>query len=308
MVKPLSMLITSKRRMTGSLLLVFLCKRRVDIMSNVKETKHNFGERSKEFYKGSEIEVGVSDKYLESRKKACEMIESDKYGLSDGDFWILKNKVGTKLYYSGLIISHQGVQKINDHLEDELKFKEEYCSDPAPYEYGGRKGLIMCYRDKRDGLLEYGEISEENCKNEYPYAMLLKRTFDRVVLVKSKLKFYGIYGEDEADEFVNSEIKVNEQTGEVTTELKKEKENEPELSDSMSLEEASNHKIISGSQKLVGLSPVKFVVECKPGNEQMAKNILVQFATQGHPKDAAACKAVLRALEQGQLNFPRAQH
>ena len=274
-------------------------------MSNVKEKKHNFNERNKEFYKGVEIEVAVSDKYLQSRQKACEMIESDKYGLSEGDFWILKNKIGNKLYYNGLIISHQGVQKINDRLDDELKFKEEYCSDPTPYEYGGKKGLIMCYRDKRDGLLEYGEISEENCKNEYPYAMLLKRTFDRVVLVKSKLKFYGIYGEDEADEFVSSEIQVNEQTGEVTTSLQKE---EQEISDAMSLEEASNHKIISGSQKLVGLSPVKFVVDCKPGNEEMAKNILVQFATQGHPKDAAACKAVLRALEQGQLNFPAVQH
>lgn len=274
-------------------------------MSNVKEKKHNFNERNKEFYKGAEIEVAVSDKYLQSRQKACEMIESDKYGLSDGDFWILKNKIGNKLYYNGLIISHQGVQKINDRLDDELKFKEEYCGDPTPYEYGGKKGLIMCYRDKRDGLLEYGEISEENCKNEYPYAMLLKRTFDRVVLVKSKLKFYGIYGEDEADEFVSPEIQVNEQTGEVTTSLQKE---EQEISDAMSLEEASNHKIISGSQKLVGLSPVKFVVDCKPGNEEMAKNILVQFATQGHPKDAAACKAVLRALEQGQLNFPAVQH
>ena len=273
-----------------------------------KEVKHNFGERSKEFYKGIEIEVGVSDKYLESRKKACEMIESEKYGLSDGDFWILKNKIGNKLYYNGLIISHQGVQKINDHLDDELKFKEEYCSEPTSYEYAGKKGLIMCYRDKRDGLLEYGEISEDNCKNDYPYAMLLKRTFDRVVLVKSKLKFYGIYGEDEADEFLNAEIKVDEQTGEVITDTRKQEKNNVEIIEDMSLEEAKRHRIISGSQKLVGLSPVKFVVECKPGNEEMAKNILVQFATQGHPKDAAACKAVLRALEQGQLSFPKVQH
>lgn len=278
-------------------------------MSNTKKEtiKHNFGEKSKEYYKGAEIEVGVSDKYLQSRKKACEMIESEKYGLTDGDFWILKNKVGNKLYYNGLIISHQGVQKVNDHLEEELKFKEEYCSDPTPFDYGGKKGLVMSYRDKRDGLLEYGEISEDNCKNEYPYAMLLKRTFDRVVLVKSKLKFYGIYGEDEAEEFVNSEAKINEETEEVIEETSKEQNEEAENTQfEMSIEEAKNHKLISGSQKLVGTSPYKFVAECKPGKEQMAKNILVQFASQGHPQDAAACRAILKGLEQGAINFPSA--
>lgn len=274
-------------------------------MSNTKkeEIKHNFGERSKEYYKGAEIEVAASDKYKQSRKKACEMIESEKYGLEDSDFWILKNKVGNKLYYTGLIISHQGVQKVNDHLEDELKFKEEYCSNPIPFEYGGKKGLMMEYRDKRDGLLEYGEISEDNCKNDYPYAMLLKRTFDRVVLVKSKLKFYGIYGEDEADEFKATEVVVNEETGEVVEDTSTNKQNE-ETQYEMSIDEAKNHKLISGSQKLVGTSPYKFVAECKPGKEQMAKNILVQFATQGHPQDAAACRAILKGLEQGTITFP----
>jgi len=271
-------------------------------MANTKkeEVKHNFGEKRKEYYKGAEIEVGVNEKYLESRKKACEMIESGKYGLTESDFWILKNKIGNKLYYNGLIISHQGVQKVNDHLEDELKFKEEYCSDPISFEYAGRKGLMMTYRDKRDGLLEYGEISEENCKNEYPYAMLLKRTFDRVVLVKSKLKFYGIYGEDEAEEFKPNEADINNALDEEQNSI----ESKNGETFEMSIEEAKNHKLLSGSEKLVGTSPYKFVADCKPGKEQMAKSILVQFATQGHPQDAAACRAILKGLELGTIQFP----
>lgn len=43
---------------------------------------HNFGEKEKEF----NLPVWQSPKYLASKKKAIEMIESGKYGLEDSDF------------------------------------------------------------------------------------------------------------------------------------------------------------------------------------------------------------------------------
>lgn len=161
--------------------------------------EHNFGEKKKEKISGNEVDVIQTEKYLSSKKKAIEMIESGKYNLTDADFWILMNTTKNKDYmlYSGLIISHNGCLKINDSLEENMRFNEEFCSDIQEDGYG----YHMTYRDKRDGLLEYGEISKENCKNAYPLAMLLKRTFDRVVLKKSKLAYYGVYSDSEAEEF-----------------------------------------------------------------------------------------------------------
>ena len=155
---------------------------------------HNFGEKKTESVKGKELPVWIPPKYETSRAKAIEMIESNKYGLTDGDFWILMNSYanGTKMMYTGLIISHNGCLKINDALEDGFKaeyLNREWLNDSLIYEYN-------------DGVLyEVGEVSSKNCMNSYPYAMAYKRCFDRVVLKKSKLAFSGIYSEVEADEF-----------------------------------------------------------------------------------------------------------
>jgi hypothetical protein len=46
-----------------------------------------------------------------------------------------------------------------------------------------------------------GEASPKNCKNDYPYAMALKRLFDRVVLKLSKLAYSGIMSDSESEEF-----------------------------------------------------------------------------------------------------------
>ena len=156
---------------------------------------HNFGEKEVEIIKGKELPVWQTPKYLKSKEKAIEMIESGKYNLDDGDFWILQNTYanGTKVMYSGLIISHNGCLKINDSIEN--KFKPE-CFHVEPNQYGG---LIGVYQDA--DTFEFGEVSEKNCRNDYPYAMVLKRTMDRVILKKSKLAFYGVYSDSESDEF-----------------------------------------------------------------------------------------------------------
>jgi hypothetical protein len=65
-------------------------------------------------------------------------------------------------------------------------------------------------------LYEVGEASPRNCKNDYPWAMALKRCYDRVVLAKSKLSYYGVYSEVEADEFKRPDDRLEFANDEVT--------------------------------------------------------------------------------------------
>lgn len=159
----------------------------------------NFGEKQNEYSPkhGKEIPVWQSPKYVESRAKAEEIINSQKYGVLASDFWILMNVTKSeKMAYTGLIISHNGCLKINDCLESKF--------DPAcvQLDKDGYKGsLVYTYCNPAQGIYEVGEVSPANCKNEYPYAMAYKRLFDRVVLKLSKLAYVGIYSDSEADEF-----------------------------------------------------------------------------------------------------------
>lgn len=179
-----------------------------------------FNEKEFEYLNGEKLEVWQTPKYLESKAKAMEMLKLD-YGLTEADFWILMNKTkGGKVAYTGLIISHNGCLKINDKLNEKRRgFKSECLSEPIPFEFNGQIGLRQVYKEQTQGVIyeadgepinpiwigddiyEVGEISNVNLKNSYPFAMLLKRTFDRVVLKKSKLAYAGIYSEAEADEF-----------------------------------------------------------------------------------------------------------
>ena len=159
----------------------------------------NFGEKTAEYSQrhGGEIPVWQSPKYRESKAKAIEIINSGKYGVQASDFWILMNATKTnKMAYTGLIISHNGCLKINDRLDSKF--------DPAcvTIDKEGYKGsLVYTYCNPEQGIYEVGEVSQSNCKNEYPYAMAFKRLFDRVVLKLSRLAYAGIYSDSEADEF-----------------------------------------------------------------------------------------------------------
>lgn len=158
-----------------------------------------FGEKKTEYSvkRQTEIPVWQSDKYIESRSKAIEIIKSGKYDLTEADFWILMNETKSgKMAYTGLIISHNGCLKINDKLSD--KFRPN-CVSWDKDGYGG--SLVYTYVCEEQGIFEVGEVNANNCKIAYPYAMALKRCFDRVVLKLSKLAFSGIYSEAEADEF-----------------------------------------------------------------------------------------------------------
>lgn len=160
----------------------------------------DFNEHEEEYdiKTGEMLPVWQTPKYIESKKKAIEMIESEKYGLSEADFWILMNKSKNgKMLYTGLIISHNGCLKVNDTLENKVN-PHNFTLDKEGY----NRSLVYTYID--DDVYEVGEFNPDNGKNPYPYAMAYKRCFDRVVLKKSKLAYSGIYSEVEADEFKNN--------------------------------------------------------------------------------------------------------
>ena len=169
-----------------------------------KKTTYNFGEKKEENINGKKIPVEFhTPKYKEAKNKVTELLNSDKYKgvLEPSDFWILVNTYAnkTKAMYSGLIISHDGCLKINDVLEDKLRFKPECMSlDKEGY----NNSLVYSYICPEQGLYEVGEVSKDNCKNDYPYAMALKRCFDRVVLKNSRIAYSGIYSDSESDEFL----------------------------------------------------------------------------------------------------------
>lgn len=170
-------------------------------------SNYNFGEKPQEYStkQGKEIPVWQSPKYIESKNKAIEILDSGKYGVKPSDFWILMNETKTgKMAYTGLIISHNGCLKINDALES----KFDPCSVFFDKE-GFNNSLVYTYCNFDQGIYEVGEVSKSNCKNDYPYAMAFKRLFDRVVLKLSKLAYAGIYSDSEADEFKDPQ---NEQT------------------------------------------------------------------------------------------------
>ena len=168
-----------------------------------EKKKYNFGEKKEENVNGKKIPVEFyTPKYNEARKKVIELLESDKYKnvLEESDFWILVNTYAnkTKAMYSGLIISHDGCLKINDVLEEKLKFRPDCMSLDKD---GYNNSLVFTYNCPDQGIYEVGEVSKDNCKNDYPYAMALKRCMDRVILKNSKIAYSGVYSDSEADEF-----------------------------------------------------------------------------------------------------------
>ncbi len=173
-------------------------------METKENDKYDFGEKETENINGQKIPVAFyTAKYKEAKSKAVELLESSKFKgiLKASDFWILVNTYAnkTKAMYSGLIISHDGCLKVNDVLEEKLKFKPECVTIDKD---GYNNSLVFTYNCPEQGIYEVGEVSKSNCKNEYPYAMALKRCMDRVILKNSKIAYSGIYSDSESDEFL----------------------------------------------------------------------------------------------------------
>lgn len=173
--------------------------------------EHNFGEKKIENIRGVDCPVWQTPKFSQAKAKAIEMIDSGKYGLGDGDFWILMNTYanGKKVMYTGLIITHAGCQKINDHLDYKDQFHAKHFSNKMV-------GDTVVYEYNDGELYQVGEASPKNCQMGYPWAMAQKRCYDRVVLAKSKLSYYGVYSEVEADEFKRPDDRIEFANDEVT--------------------------------------------------------------------------------------------
>lgn len=175
-------------------------------------SNYNFGEKKTEYNAklGKECEVWQTPKYLEAKKKAIETIESEnlKGVIVESDFWILMNATKSgKMAYTGLILSHNGCLKINDAMPDGKKFVPESVTLDKD---GYNNSLVYSYCNNEQGLYEVGEVSAKNCTNAYPYAMALKRCFDRVVLKLSKLAYSGIYSDSESEEFTKPDTSTPE--------------------------------------------------------------------------------------------------
>ena len=118
---------------------------------------YNFGEKKEEYHAkiGKNIPVWQSDKYIQSKKKAIELIDSKKYDLCEADFWILMNATKSgKMAYTGLIISHNACLKINDKLDD--KFAPECVT---VNQSGYNDSLVFTYNSPEQGIYEVGKVS-----------------------------------------------------------------------------------------------------------------------------------------------------
>lgn len=214
----------------------------------VNKKEYNFGEKKEEVINGQKLPVEwITPKYKEAKRKVIELLESEKYKnvLEESDFWILYNTYSnkTKVMYSGLIISHDGCLKINDSLDEPLKFKPECMSlDKEGY----NNSLVYTYKCPEQGIYEVGEVSPSNLKNGgYPYAMALKRCMDRVILKNSKIAYAGIYSDSEADEFTK---RVDEDTPKEKNEVSVSKETLDEKTkliqevDNLEIQTSTNHE------------------------------------------------------------------
>lgn len=176
---------------------------------------YTFGAQKMEYNSkaGANTKTWESPKYLEGKKKAIELINKTEYGLTEADFWILKTYSAKTVTYAGLIISHNGCLKINDKLAAEAKFVPSCVS----WVRNGAGDLVLQYLNDKQGLLEFGEASIKNCTNAYPFAMVLKRLQDRVILKNSKIAFSGIMSEVESEEFKRTEREEQEKADNLIT-------------------------------------------------------------------------------------------
>tara|TARA_Y100000593_G_scaffold93963_1_gene190818 strand:+ start:692 stop:1093 length:402 start_codon:yes stop_codon:yes gene_type:complete len=121
----------------------------------------------------------------------------NKFNLDKED--IFKLKFGNSNKY---IICRTGIEKIQAQMKIEVKFEIQKISDDFKSCIILGTGIIMG-EDKRPivGCQSFGEVSPANNKNNFPICMAEKRALARIVIKMSGLANYGVYGEDEAEDF-----------------------------------------------------------------------------------------------------------
>lgn len=93
------------------------------------------------------------------------------------------------------IITRTGIEKIQFHNNIDVKY---YVESIVPPDFIVMKAVAK----KGDVVMEsFGEASANNTKQSYPVAMAEKRALSRVVLKIAGFYKYGVFGEDESDDF-----------------------------------------------------------------------------------------------------------
>ena len=92
------------------------------------------------------------------------------------------------------IITRTGIEKIQYHNNITVTFDVESI-DPEFV-------VVKATAKKGDVSVEsYGEASPQNTQQKYPVAMAEKRALSRVILKITGFYKYGVFGEDESDDF-----------------------------------------------------------------------------------------------------------
>jgi hypothetical protein len=93
------------------------------------------------------------------------------------------------------IITRGGIEKIQYHNNIQVHY---YVESIVPPDFV----VIKAVARKGDVQMEsYGEASSKNTKQAYPVAMAEKRALSRVILKITGFYKYGVFGEDESDDF-----------------------------------------------------------------------------------------------------------
>ena len=109
--------------------------------------------------------------------------------VKDDDTYILPYGKGVT------IITRSGIEKIQYHNNIQVNYFVESIVPPDFV-------VIKAIAKKGDIVMEsYGEASSKNTKQTYPVAMAEKRALSRVVLKITGFYKYGVFGEDESDDF-----------------------------------------------------------------------------------------------------------
>ena len=99
------------------------------------------------------------------------------------------------------IITRAGIEKIQYHNNIEVRY---YVESIVPPESALATAFVVvkAVAKKGDIVVEsFGEASANNTRQSYPVAMAEKRALARVVLKISGAYKYGVFGEDESDDF-----------------------------------------------------------------------------------------------------------
>ena len=92
------------------------------------------------------------------------------------------------------IITRSGIEKIQFHNDIRVSYSLESTNPEFV--------IVKATAGKGDVTIEsYGEASPANTKQAYPVAMAEKRALSRVVLKIAGFYKYGVFGEDESDDF-----------------------------------------------------------------------------------------------------------